>query len=147
MPQAVINSISEYANDVTISTEVKRYLLDIVVFLRMHRAVAGGVSPQATKDFELLVKFVYLTLSYRLVLTCRIPRCLAPLHNLDFATPALVSLAVFKVYSHRIALVRKAEEERSTLWGSSRRAVEEYLRLVDVETVVEEVLAGVKAPL
>lgn len=40
------------------STEIKRYMMDIVVFLRMHRAVAGGVSAKATKDFEFLVRCV-----------------------------------------------------------------------------------------
>ena len=41
---------------VTITAEVKRYLQNIVVFLRLHRAVAGGISARATKHFDLLVK-------------------------------------------------------------------------------------------
>ena len=43
---------------VSITAEVKRYLHNIVVFLRLHRAVAGGVSAQATKHFDLLVRSV-----------------------------------------------------------------------------------------
>ena len=39
-----------------ITAEVKRYLQNIVVFLRLHRAVAGGISARATKHFDLLVK-------------------------------------------------------------------------------------------
>lgn len=58
IPHGVIDSIRALAADVSISTEVGRYLLDIVVFLRMHRAVKGGVSAQGTVDFELLVKCV-----------------------------------------------------------------------------------------
>jgi hypothetical protein len=69
------------------------------------------------------------------------------LHNLDFVTPALVSLAAFKVYNHRLEIAQKAEDERSVLWGSSPAAVEEYLRQVDAEAVIEEVLNSVKAPL
>jgi hypothetical protein len=52
----VIEAMREFAADVSISTEIRRYLLDIVVFLRMHRAVRGGMTAQATSDFELLVK-------------------------------------------------------------------------------------------
>jgi MoxR-like ATPase len=74
-------------------------------------------------------------------------RCLAPLHNLDFVTPALVSLAAFKIYSHRLELAQKAEDERSVMWGSSPAAVEAYLRQIDAEAVIEEVLSSVKAPL
>ncbi|KAI5850894.1 hypothetical protein BZA05DRAFT_399118 [Tricharina praecox] len=128
IPAEIITETRALAADVCVSTEIRRYLLDIIVFLRMHRAVRGGVTAQATVDFELLV------------------RCLAPLHNLDFATPALVSLAAFKVYAHRIALATSADDERSTLWGSSKQAAETYLARIDVEAVIEDVLAGVKAP-
>lgn len=41
-----------------LSAEVRRYLQDIVVFLRLERGVAGGVSPSATSQFELLTKLV-----------------------------------------------------------------------------------------
>lgn len=41
-----------------ISPEVRRYLQDIVVFLRLERGVAGGVSPFATSQFEVLTRFV-----------------------------------------------------------------------------------------
>ncbi|KAF8534536.1 hypothetical protein BDD12DRAFT_408280 [Trichophaea hybrida] len=129
VPHAIVDSIRALVADVSISTEIGRYVLDIVVFLRMHRAVKGGVSTQGTVDFELLVK------------------CLAPLHGLDFVTPALASLAVFKVYSHRIELVQRVEDERSIMWGSSPEAVELYLKQVDVEAVIEDVLARVRAPL
>ena len=44
------------SNTVMITAEVKRYLQNIVVFLRLHRAVAGGISARATKHFDLLVK-------------------------------------------------------------------------------------------
>ena len=44
------------ADDVTVGVEIRRYMFDLVVFLRMHRAVAGGISTRATKDFEELVR-------------------------------------------------------------------------------------------
>lgn len=74
-------------------------------------------------------------------------RCLAPLHGLDFVTPSLASLGVYKVYSHRIELVQSPEGERSMLWGSRPNAIAEYLRHVDVQGVLDEVVNGVKVPL
>jgi len=111
----------------------------------MHRAVRGGATAQATVDFEMLVRYYHFP---RLLAPPHTEsnRCLAPLHNLDFATPALVSLAAFKVYAHRIELAATADDERSTLWGSSRQAAETYLARVDAEAVIEDVLAGVKVP-
>ena len=51
-----LENLSALAGAAHVSTEIKRYMMDIVVFLRMHRAVAGGISAKATKDFEYLVK-------------------------------------------------------------------------------------------
>lgn len=68
IPAAVLENLREMAEDVTLSIEIKRHMLDTVIFMRMHRAVAGGVSPRATKDFELLVRLFCLLLL----------RCLTP---------------------------------------------------------------------
>jgi hypothetical protein len=74
-------------------------------------------------------------------------RCLAPFHSLDFVTPSLVSLGVYKIYNHRIEMVRGPEDERSVLWGSQPDAVASYLRHIDVEAILEEVVTKVRAPL
>lgn len=58
VPLAVVDDIRTRAGEVAISSDIRRYLLDIVVFLRMHRAVKSGVTAQATIDFEVLVKCV-----------------------------------------------------------------------------------------
>lgn len=108
--------------------DVIRYQMNIVSFLRMHRAVADGISPAATKHLEQLA------------------RCLAPLHNVDYMTPALLSLAARKVYLHRIRITAP-EKERSMQWGSKLRAVEAVLEGVGPEEVIEDVLEMVTAPL
>lgn len=101
--------------------------MNIVSFLRLHRAVDKGVSPAATKHFGQLI------------------RCLAPLHRLDYVTPALVDLAAKKVYLHRIRIT-KPEMERSMQWGSKLDAVQSLLDGVGPEDVVEDVLEMVTAP-
>ncbi|MCJ1474770.1 hypothetical protein MMC13_003430 [Lambiella insularis] len=114
-----IQTLGNLARSATISVEVKRYLHDILVFLRRHRAVAGGITPQATKHFELLA------------------RCLAPLHGLDFVTPSLVQLAARKIYRHRIDIVA-AEDERSMQYGSDLAAVTALLEGLTAEDIIEE---------
>ncbi|KAI1135686.1 hypothetical protein F5Y05DRAFT_394174 [Hypoxylon sp. FL0543] len=126
-----IASLALLARQVNMDVEVLRYLMNIITFLRMHRAVApagGGITPHATKHFEQLSK------------------SLAALHGLDYVTPSLVALAVKKVYPHRIRIVTP-ERERSMQWGSDLAAVEALLEGVNAEFVIEDVLAMVEAPL
>ncbi|KAI1004428.1 hypothetical protein K3495_g3782 [Podosphaera aphanis] len=115
---------------VTFSIEVKQYQMNIISFIRMHRAVAGGITAIATKHFDLLA------------------RCLASLHNLAYVSPSLVALAARKIYIHRMKIVAP-ENERSMQWGSDLQAVTELLDGVGAEEVLKDVLgnSGAEAPL
>ncbi|KZZ98325.1 hypothetical protein AAL_02843 [Moelleriella libera RCEF 2490] len=124
----MVNQLAQLSQQVAVEVEVTRYQMNIVSFLRMHRAVRDGISPAATKHFG------------------RIMRCLAPLHNLDYVTPALVGIAARKVYLHRIRITTP-EGERSMQWGSRLEAVAALLKDVGSEHVVDEVLDTVTAPL
>ncbi|EOA87204.1 hypothetical protein ACJQWK_10409 [Exserohilum turcicum] len=114
--------------EVKISSEVRAYLYNLVVFMRLHRAVAGGVSALATRHFNTLA------------------HTLAPLHGLDYISPSMVALAARKIYPHRI-VITAPENERSMQWGSSLEAVKAVLEGVTVEDVIEEVLESVEVPL
>lgn len=46
-----IDKLREASSSVTTSAEVIRYIQDIVVFLRLSRAVGGGISAKANNDF------------------------------------------------------------------------------------------------
>lgn len=89
-----------------------------------------------------------ISISTRQENTNYIYRCLAPLHNLTFATPSLIALATRKIYSHRIHIVRP-ERERSMQWGSDVDAVAALLEGIGPEDVIEDVLgnSGAEAPL
>lgn len=127
--EADISKLSTLKCVTHIDIEVQRYLMNIIAFLRLHRAVTpGSVPPVATTYFHTLV------------------RSLAALHGLDFATPELVQLAARKIYAHRIVVV-SADRERSMQWGSDLDAVWELLEGVEPEDVIEEVLASVDVPL
>ncbi|KAM7204303.1 hypothetical protein V8F33_001605 [Rhypophila sp. PSN 637] len=124
-----ISHLAQQTLKVRISIDVLRYQMNIIAFLRMHRAVTGGcLTPFATRHFDQLVK------------------SLAPLHGLDYVTPSLVALAVKKIYLHRIDLVSDPQKERSAQWGSELGAVEVLLDEVDVEGVIEDVLGMVGVP-
>ncbi|KAK4696517.1 hypothetical protein P7C71_g1412, partial [Lecanoromycetidae sp. Uapishka_2] len=126
--QLDIQTLSELGEQATISAEVKAYLHNIVTFLRMHRAVGGGISPRATQHFNILV------------------RCLAPLHGLKFVTPSLVALAARKIYSHRISILN-AQDERSMQYGSDLAAVKTILEGITPEQVIDFVLDEIEVPL
>ncbi|KAL2259832.1 hypothetical protein VTK26DRAFT_6344 [Humicola hyalothermophila] len=116
------------------SVSVLRYQHDLAAFLRTHRLVRGGVSPLATQHLA------------------RLAQSLAPLHGLDHVTPALVALAARKVYLHRVRLIARGEEERSTQWGGDPAVVEEEMLAAaaaaegGVEGVIEEVIGMVAVP-
>ncbi|GAD99953.1 conserved hypothetical protein [Paecilomyces variotii No. 5] len=126
--QETITEIRHICNSVTVSAEVARYLQDIVVFLRLNRAVLGGIS--AKSNSHLL----------------RLSKCLASLHGLDYVTPSIVALAAKKVYRHRI-IVASPEEDRSLLYGSDEAAVSKLLRDVNPDIIIENVLGDIEAPL
>ena len=146
----IIHKLRELGNATAMTPEIRRYIQDIVVFMRLERGVAGGVSPHATTQFVALAKFVfcssYLLPSSQKLIVCPLSRYLAPLHNLDFVTPSLVALAARKIYPHRL-LISAAEHERSMQYGSDLDAVQELLDGVSPETVIEAVINTVPCPL
>ncbi|KAJ4331407.1 hypothetical protein N0V87_009197 [Didymella glomerata] len=123
-----LTTFSARMSKVKISSEVRAFLHNIVVFMRLHRAVSGGISALATRHFN--------TLAY----------ALAPLHGLDYISPSMVALAARKIYPHRVAITTP-ETERSLQWGSSLEAVKAVLDGVTADDVVEEVLQSVEVPL
>ncbi|EGD96648.1 hypothetical protein TESG_04082 [Trichophyton tonsurans CBS 112818] len=113
---------------VTVSTEVYCYAENIINFLRFNRAVFCGITAPATRQFHKIVK------------------CLASLHGVDYVPPSLVALAAKKIYRHRITIA-KPQQDRSMMYGSDINAVEKILSSVTPESIVEDVLAEVEAPL
>ena len=111
----------------TMKMDVKRYLHDILIHLRMHRATAGGISPQATAYFDLLV------------------RCLGPMQGKQYVTPQMVQDAALRIFPHRL-VITTPRRERSKQWGGRMELIAAYLAHVTPRSVVEDVLEGVEAP-
>lgn len=116
---------------------------DIVIFLRLSRAVAGGVTAKANDQFIRFARSVdhvvpdstcfseYLTL---------LPRFLAPLHGIDYLTPSIVALAARKVFRHRI-VVANPDEDRSLQYGSDLKTASYVLEDVTADSILDGVLA------
>ncbi|KAJ6037143.1 hypothetical protein N7540_001422 [Penicillium herquei] len=119
--QTVMELFREASSSVTTNAEVVRYIQDIVVFLRLSRAVAGGVSARANQQFG------------------QFARLLAPLHGIDYLTPSIVALAARKVFRHRI-VVASTEDDRSLQYGSNREAISHILADVTPESILDGVL-------
>ncbi len=71
--------------------------------------------------------------------------CLAPLHGLNFVTPALVLLAARKIYAHRLVL-STPENDRSLQYGSDVKSLIPLFEGLKPEDVIEEVLEQVEIP-
>ncbi|KAG6030150.1 hypothetical protein E4U40_000109 [Claviceps sp. LM458 group G5] len=126
--EAEILNLTDRSQSVHITADMKRYQMDIISHLRMHRALQDGISPIATIHFEKLM------------------RCLATIHNLDYATPALAALAAKRTYLHRMRIT-EPENERSMQWGSELSAVEALLDGLRAEHIIDDVLRFVAAPM
>ncbi|KFY30840.1 hypothetical protein V493_01609 [Pseudogymnoascus sp. VKM F-4281 (FW-2241)] len=123
-----ILSLQRCVDDVSMSIEVTGYIMNIIAFLRLHHAVSGGISPLATSHCTKLAK------------------SLAPLHGLRYVTPSLVTLAVKKIYPHRICITLP-ERERSVQWGSNIDAVASVLEGMGPDAVIDDVIGSVEVPL
>ncbi|KIW21569.1 hypothetical protein PV08_02149 [Exophiala spinifera] len=110
-----------------ITPEIRRYLQDLVAFLRIERGVDGGVTPYATTLFLALSKY------------------LAPLHGIDYVTPSLIALAARKVYPHRL-IIATPSRERSTLYGTDLATAQYLVEDLDPDKVIQNVLDTVECP-
>ncbi|EPS32357.1 hypothetical protein PDE_07317 [Penicillium oxalicum 114-2] len=119
--ETMIEKLREASELVTASAEVVRYIQDIIVFLRLSRAVGGGISAKANSH---LAHFA---------------RLLAPLHGIDYLTPSIVALAARKVLRHRI-IVANPDRDRSLLYGSDLQMVSRILANVTADSILDGVL-------
>ncbi|KAF9161719.1 hypothetical protein DFQ26_004211 [Actinomortierella ambigua] len=78
---------------VTVSNDMMRYIRDIVVGIRTHVDVDGGLTPRASQDLVTVVK------------------TLAAIFQTSYVTPDLLIIATEKVISHRLEL--KADKRTS----------------------------------
>lgn len=127
-----------------VTAEVAQYVHNVVVFLRLHRAVAGGISARSGNDLLELAKCVSKILA--ILFAADGSRCLTPLHGIDYLTPSIVALAAKKVFRHRLRIAGP-EDDRSIQYGSDKKVIAQILKGIDSDSVIEHVLSEVEPPL
>ncbi|KAG9062098.1 hypothetical protein KI688_006823 [Linnemannia hyalina] len=80
------DELSKRMKAVTVSNDMTRYIRDVIVAIRTHEAVYGGLTARAALDLEAIMK------------------TLAAIFQTNFVTPDLLTIAAEKVFSHRIEL-------------------------------------------
>ncbi|RMZ84843.1 hypothetical protein DV737_g1000, partial [Chaetothyriales sp. CBS 132003] len=121
VPKEMIDHLRQLGQTAAITPEIRRYLQDVVVFLRVERDVDGGVTPYAGVNLLDLAKY------------------LAPLHGIDFVTPSLVGLAAKKVYMHRL-IISSPRRDSGRKHDHNIDASKQQLVERDPEEVIESVL-------
>ncbi|ORZ26081.1 hypothetical protein BCR42DRAFT_19442 [Absidia repens] len=81
-----IKGLAEQASKVHINIDITRYIRDIIVGVRTHPLVSGGLTARTSQDLV------------------TVTRSLAALFRRNFLTPDLVAVAVEKVVGHRLRL-------------------------------------------
>ena len=127
IPPSLLTALQHYSSLTSLTPPIRRYIQDLITFIRLSRGVSSGITPRATQDFVTLTTL------------------LAPIHGLSFVTPSIVSLAMRKIYPHRI-VIAGMDRERSMQYGSEPGAVEKLLEGVTAEEVIEGVLGEVVCP-
>lgn len=124
----LVKNIRERLESVAIVPDIRLYMQDIVLFINVHRLVYGGVPPQATRDFEQLV------------------RILCVFGNLKYATPQIVATAARLILPLKIVLI-EPEDEPTLCYGGDIDVVRRWLKNWDSDLVVETVIDRLSAPL
>lgn len=132
-PESVLSyeevvKIRRQVAEVTMIPEIRRYILDIIVFIRNHRIVVEGVATRFIKEFELLVK------------------CLAVVNGYSYVTPVVVKLAARKFFPLRIS-VCDYEDEATLNWGSEVDLIRLMMQKWNADLVIEDVLKRVQPPI
>lgn len=120
-------ALGDTINNVIIVPEMKRYIYDIIIFVRTHRCVNTGLPGSAIPEMQLLSK------------------ALCVLFNKGFVIPSIVKLAARKLLPLKIRMIRP-EHEPSLQWGSDPELVNELMKRMTPQLVVEDILRKVSPP-
>ncbi|KAF9290572.1 hypothetical protein BGZ68_006682 [Mortierella alpina] len=96
------DELSKRMKAVTVSNDMTRYIRDVIVAVRTHEAVHGGLTARAALDLEAIMK------------------TLASIFQTTFVTPDLLTIAAEKVFSHRLQL--KSSRRQKIAAGCSSSA-------------------------
>lgn len=104
-------------NNVHVHHTIKRYILDLIVHLRMHRlsrpSQGGGAHSRSLADMMLLCKWIALQ-----------SKC-------SFVTPDMVQIACQRYFPWHLQLIESSRENPSVMYGSREDLVDELISKFD----------------
>lgn len=96
---------------------IRRYILDLIVHLRMHRLSkpnqGGGAHSRSLSDMTLLCKWIALT------------------SGSSFITPDMVQTACERYFPWHLQLIESSKEDPSVMYGSQEELVDELINRFD----------------
>lgn len=122
-----VSELTKAMYEVEIVPELMRYMQDIIIYARTHRFAACGLRPQASADFEVIV------------------RTLCALRGHSIATPMTIKDAARLTLPVHLKLVA-AEDEPSLQYGGDPNLVKNWIKEWDAEVLIDFVLKQVPVP-
>lgn len=123
-----LGQIRETVNNITITTEVKTYIYDLIVQLRYSRFIKGGLPTYLLFDLTDFIKFKAFILKK------------------TFVTPTLVKTCFKQVLPLRLNLI-EPEEDPTLMYGSNPVLIQQLVEAIDVHDVIDIAIANVKPPI
>ncbi|KAI7857460.1 hypothetical protein BDC45DRAFT_435762 [Circinella umbellata] len=122
--QLEIKTLASQVSRVYVNIDITRYIRDIVVGIRTHPLIQGGLTARASQEFVLVTKYVAVFFFFFYLVYSKVDnimymmvnygsRALAALFQRDYLTPDLVTIAADKVLGHRIRVLRKENESQT----------------------------------
>jgi MoxR-like ATPase len=123
-----LEELRERVNSTVITTEVKTYIYDLVIELRYSRFVKGGLPTYLLFDLRDFIKFK------------------ARILKKSFVTPVLVKECFKQVLSLRLRLI-EPEEDLTLMYGSNPALINQLVKVINVNDVLDIAISHVKPPI
>lgn len=123
-----LDAIKERVRQVTITTEMKTYIYDLIVEVRYSRFIKGGIPTYIITDLTDFIRFKAFIL------------------EMKFVTPAIVKACFKIVLPLRLHLI-EPEDDPSLLYGSNPALVQQLVRAIDANDVIDIAISNVRPPI
>lgn len=123
-----LEAIRKSVRQVTITTEMKTYIYDLIVEVRYSRFIKGGIPTYIIADLTDFIRFKAFIL------------------EMTFVTPAIVKTCFKIVLPLRLHLI-DPEDDPSLLYGSNPTLVQQLIRAIDANDVIDIAISNVRPPI
>lgn len=123
-----LDKVKERVRHVTITTEMKTYIYDLIVEIRYSRFIKGGIPTYLISDLTNVIQFKAFML------------------DMPYVTPAMVKTCFKIVLPLHLHLI-DPEDDPSLLYGSNPALVQQLVKIIDVHDVIDIAISNVRPPI